>query len=375
MKFDEEVTRHMLYRNFWPVYEREYQGGNSRWDIIDLVRAAYALRPEGIEWPMYADGKPCFKLEELCKVNGLEHISAHDALSDVYATIALAKLIKEKQPKLYDYYWGLRDKYKVAQKIDTHTHTPFLLVSGYISSDQGCCTWMMPIGQHSTNKNTIIAVDLGKDITSLTNVSVDKLREVGRVNELYKAQQVPLMQISLNKVPFVASAKTLSPENAKRLGIDRKACLENYEKLKQTPDLIEKCQILTDRDLSLLPTPDVDAQLYTRDFPSSADSQWMKGVKDSAPEALTVYFDKTDNPLLRQQLLRYIGRNYPNLMGENELNKWQAHRRERLILGVDKKYLSLETFAQQIQVLAIEYANDANKLSILNKLETYASEI
>jgi exodeoxyribonuclease-1 len=375
MKFDEEVTRHMLYRNFLPVYEREYQGGNSRWDIIDLVRAAYALRPDGIEWPMYEDGKPCFKLEALSQANGLEHTSAHDALSDVYATIALAKLIKEKQPKLYEYYWGLRDKYKVAQQIDTHTRAPFLHVSGYISSHQGCCTWMMPISQHSTNKNAIIAIDLAKDITALTELSLDNLREAGRVEGLYQARQIPLMQISLNKVPFVASAKTLSPENAERLGIDRKACLENYEKLKQTSDLIEKCQILTERDLALLPTPDIDAQLYTRDFPSTADSQWMKGVKDSPPEALTVFFDKTDNPLLRKQLLRYIGRNYPNLMAENELNIWQAHRRERFILGTDKKYLSLEAYAQQIQVLASEYANDPKKLGILSKLEAYAGEI
>jgi len=375
MKFDEEVTRHMLYRNFWPVYEREYQGGNSRWDIIDLVRAAYALRPEGIEWPVYTDGKPCFKLEELSRANDLEHTSAHDALSDVYATIALAKLIKQKQPKLYEYYWGLRDKHKVTQHIDTHKHTPFLHVSGYIASEQGCCAWMMPIAQHSTNKNTIIAIDLGKDITALTELSLDNLRQVGRVDELYQARRVPIMQISINKVPFVASAKTLSPGNAKRLGIDRNQCLENYEKLKQTSDLIEKCQTLTERDLTLLAIPDIDAQLYTRDFPSTADSQWMKAVKDSAPETLTVFFDKTDNPQLRQQLARYIGRNFPNVMGEHELNNWQSHRRERLIIGSDKKYLSLEAYAQQIQMLANENANDPKKLSILSKLEAYASEI
>lgn len=375
MKFDEEVTRHLLYRNFWPVYEREYQGGNSRWDIIDLVRAAYALRPEGIEWPVYTDGKPCFKLEELSRANDLEHTSAHDALSDVYATIALAELIKQKQPKLYEYYWGLRDKHKVTQHIDTHKHTPFLHVSGYIASEQGCCTWMMPIAQHSANKNTIIAIDLGKDITALTELSLDNLRQVGRVDELYQARRVPIMQISINKVPFVASAKTLSPGNAKRLGIDRNQCLENYEKLKQTPDLIEKCQTFTERDLTLLAIPDIDAQLYTRDFPSTADSQWMKAVKDSAPEALTVFFDKTDNPQLRKQLARYIGRNFPNVMGEHELNNWQSHRRERLIIGSDKKYLSLEAYAQQIQMLANENANDPKKLSILSKLEAYASEI
>jgi exodeoxyribonuclease-1 len=50
------VTRYSLYRNFFDPYAREWQGGNSRWDLIDVVRAAYALRPEGIVWPKKTGG-------------------------------------------------------------------------------------------------------------------------------------------------------------------------------------------------------------------------------------------------------------------------------------------------------------------------------
>ncbi|MCV4932819.1 exodeoxyribonuclease I, partial [Escherichia coli] len=84
------------------------------WDLIDVVRAAYALRPDGIVWPEQ-DGRVTLKLERLTAANGIDHGQAHDALSDVRATIALARLIREKQPKLYDYLFALRSKQKVQE--------------------------------------------------------------------------------------------------------------------------------------------------------------------------------------------------------------------------------------------------------------------
>ena len=99
LRFDDEVTRNCLYRNFFDPYEREWRNGNSRWDIIDMVRLTAALRPDGIEWPLDAEGKPSFRLELLTQVNGISHRGAHDALADVHATIDLARLIKKRQPK------------------------------------------------------------------------------------------------------------------------------------------------------------------------------------------------------------------------------------------------------------------------------------
>ena len=101
--FDDEFTRYALFRNFYDPYLREREHGNSRWDVIDLLRLTRALRPDGIEWPTKSDGSPCFKLTSLTQANNIPHESAHDALSDVLATIAVAKLVMTKQPKLYDY--------------------------------------------------------------------------------------------------------------------------------------------------------------------------------------------------------------------------------------------------------------------------------
>jgi exodeoxyribonuclease-1 len=375
IKFDEEVTRNLLYRNFYSVYEREYEQGNSRWDIIDLVRAAYALRPEGINWPYYDDGKPCFKLEALTKANDLEHASAHDALSDVYATIAIAKLIKDKQPKLYDFYWHLRNKQNVLNEIDVVQRKPFLHISGYVASEHGCCAWLMPICQHPTNKNVIIAVNLSKDIGIFTSLRSDELGDPELISQLYRNKQVPIMQISVNKVPFVAPGKTLTEDNAKRLGIDREQCLNNYHALQQLPNLAEMCSSLCTRDYSTDEPIDIDAQLYTRDFPSAADKQLMNQIRNSSADNLSNIYTQLSPSPYRQQLFRYMGRNFPQWMDEKHLENWQVHRKERFVHGTDKAYLTLTTFQQQIELLVQQHKQDNNKMYVLRELERYASQL
>lgn len=124
MRFDDEVTRNVFYRNFYDPYARSWQHDNSRWDLLDVMRACYALRPEGINWPENDDGLPSFRLEHLTKANGIEHSNAHDAMADVYATIAMAKLVKTRQPRLFDYLFTHRNKHKLMALIDVPQMKP-----------------------------------------------------------------------------------------------------------------------------------------------------------------------------------------------------------------------------------------------------------
>ncbi|HEX9803363.1 MAG TPA: exodeoxyribonuclease I, partial [Gammaproteobacteria bacterium] len=164
LRFDDEVTRHTLYRNLYDPYGREWQNGNSRWDIIDMVRACRDLRPEGIVWPQRQDAeRSSFKLEELTAANGIGHEQAHDALSDVYATIAMARLIKEKQPKLYDFCYRLRRKKEVLKYLDLKEMSPILHTSGMYGSDYGNTRLVVPLAPHPVNKNSIIVFDLAQD--------------------------------------------------------------------------------------------------------------------------------------------------------------------------------------------------------------------
>jgi exodeoxyribonuclease-1 len=129
LRFDDEFVRHGLFRNFFDPYEREWRGGNCRWDLLDVLRLAHALRPEGIEWPLREDGQVSFRLEHLAAANGVREGDAHEALSDVRALIGMARRLKAAQPRLWDYALRLRDKRYAAQLLDTTAMRPALHVS------------------------------------------------------------------------------------------------------------------------------------------------------------------------------------------------------------------------------------------------------
>lgn len=152
IRFDDEVSRNIFYRNFYDPYAYSWQNGNSRWDLLDVMRACYALRPDGIVWPENEDGFPSFRLEHLTRANGVEHTQAHDAMSDVYATIAMAKLVKQAQPRLFDFLLQHRNKHKLNALIDVAEMTPLVHVSGMFGAARGSTSWVSPLAWHPDSK-------------------------------------------------------------------------------------------------------------------------------------------------------------------------------------------------------------------------------
>lgn len=378
IRFDDEVTRFTLFRNFYDPYEREWRNNNSRWDIIDLVRACYALRPEGIVWPTKEDGSPSFKLEELTQANGISHESAHDAVSDVYATIAMAKLIKTKQHKLYDYGFSLRDKKTVLKRIDLHHMTPLVHVSSRFPAINGCCSVVMPVGLHPTNKNAIIAIDLAQPIDTLLTHSSEQLAELmftKTVDLDYPTQRPGLKLIYLNRSPFIAPLKTLAPARAEQLNIDISVITKNRDAILQQSGLIQHVLDIYEHISQNSPqrTSDIDSSLYSEGFPTQAEKEWKSRVIATPPELLADFEAPTD--ALSQKLFRYRARNYPASLTADEATKWQNFRRARLIDNNACEGNNLDQFMQELETLAVEFDNDSNRKAIVRALAEYAQSL
>lgn len=376
IRFDDELTRFSLYRNFYNPYAREWQNGNSRWDIIDMVRACYALRPDGINWVYNDDGKPTFKLELLSKANEIVHEAAHDALSDVYATIGLARLIKDKQPRLYEYLFSIRAKNKVAEYFNTATKTPLVHISSKLPSEHGCCTWIAPLCPHPSNKNAVICINLALPVEPLAELSVDELkaRMYLRSDEIPSGEsRLPLKLIHLNKCPVVAPAKTLTEENAERLGIDREQCLKNLKFIQQQIGLEQKISTLYEDAESREQDP--DHALYSGGFLSDADQQLCQQLLDTAPEALDKFAGRFSDARLNTLLFRYRGRNYPNLFNAEELEKWQRHRQYRLTDPDSPSSLTINDYLLEVEQLVAENSNHPQKLRLLKDLYQYAQQL
>lgn len=376
IRFDDEVARYLFYRNFYDPYSREWRNGNSRWDIIDLARACYALRPEGINWPTKDDGSPSFKLEDLAKANNITHENAHDALSDVYATIGLAKLIKQKQPKLFNYAYSLRSKHAVSQQIDLTKPSVILHVSSKLPASQGCCTWVMPIAKHPTNPNAVIAIDLSKPIDSLLNDDVEEIQRklYAKQDELNGEARPGLKLLHINKSPFVTTAKAMTEENALRLGLDRDTCLEHYRILSQQSNLALKLSNLyeaTEFDEEL----DIDYALYSGGFLNKEERLWCDRVITTDADNLAALSDDIQHPGLKSLLFRYRARNYPQTLTHEEMMRWQRHRQARLCDPTSPASLTLEPFMLKLEQLAHEHSDNPEKQAILRALYQYAENL
>ncbi len=378
LRFDDEVTRNTLYRNLFDPYSREWQNGNSRWDIIDMVRACRDLRPDGIVWPMREDiERSSFKLEELTVANGISHTQAHDALSDVYATIAMAKLIKDKQPKLYEFIYKLRRKNEVLKHIDLKEMTPLLHSSGMYGSDHGNTRMVAPIANHPTNKNSVIMFDLSQEPTILLELGAKKLRELlyTPVADLPEGAERPaLKQLLINKCPVIAPTSTLTGDTAKRLDIDLMNCMKNRQALLNSRKEIQQkiAKIFEPREYE--PVTDPDLMIYAGGFFSQQDKTQMQTIHNTPPDELGTQTWSFDDKRLPEMLFRYRARNYPETLNEDELAQWMEHCRDRLVEG-KSDHLNFKDFYVELEQLRSETELDNGKIKILNKVEEFSREL
>jgi exodeoxyribonuclease I len=369
IRFDDEVTRNILYRNFYDPYSYSWRNGNSRWDLLDVVRACYALRPEGINWPTNELGLPSFRLEDLTKANNIEHENAHDAMSDVYATIAMAKLIKEAQPKLFNYFFSLRNKNKVAELIDIINMNPIIHVSGMLGSHRGNMSLVSPIEWHPTQKNAVIVCDLAGDIDSLINLPVETIREklYTKTEDLdVDEQRIPLKLIHINKCPIVAPLVTLLPDNAKRFNLDKEQCLANQQKLLENKSALQsKMRELfnANYDNSIINT-DVDAQIYAG-FLNGQDLSCCEKIRSTPFHLLDTLSLTFNDPRLAKLFFRYKARNYPQTLTEQELRIWQDHCRDKL------NATHIQDYLQNLEQLAEINEQQPEKLALLKQLYQY----
>ena len=324
------MTRYSLYRNFFDPYAREWQGGNSRWDLIDVVRAAYALRPDGLAWPTDEQGRVTLKLERLTAANGIDHGNAHEALSDVRATIALARLIRQKQPKLYDWLFQLRGKQKVLDQI--RLLQPMVHISGRFSAARNYVGVVLPLAWHPKNKNALIGCDLHLDPQCLLDLDAEALRErlYTRSDDLAEGElPVPLKLIHINKCPVVAPLSVLREQDQHRLGLDMTLYQARALRLSDAQQVWkDKVQAIYARE-GFPSSDDPEQQLYDG-FIGDRDRRLCEQVRAADPAQLAQQKWPFDDERLPELLFRYRARNFPDTLSFEEQERWQIFCRQRL---------------------------------------------
>ena len=376
LRFDDEVTRHTAWRNFHDPYAREWRDGCGRWDIIDMVRLCHALRPEGITWPTRPDGQPSFRLEDLAAANGLSKARSHDALSDVHSTIDLAKLVRDRQPKLFDYVRSHRDKASAAAMIDLKTFAPVLHVSEKFPAAQGCISLVMPLAADPGNPKKIATFDLRQAPDDLLALSPEDIHErlfTPTADLPDDVQRIAIKHVHLNKCPVLVPVKTLQPAQAERLGLDLDQCRAHW---KQIHDALPQVQaklsaVALMGDFEAPSDPEQD--LYGG-FVGDADRRLCEQVRSLPPAE----FDGLDLPFedkrLHELLFRFRARHHPDSLNDAEREEWQNWRNNRLEFAPDGG-LSLDDFDTVVAGLTAQRKGDAEAQAVLADLAAWGQQL
>ncbi len=371
IRFDDEFTRNLLYRNFHDPYEREWKNGNSRWDIIDLARMCYALRPQGIEWP------GSFKLVDLAAANNLAHARAHDALSDVEATIELARLLRRTQPRLWDFYYALRQKQRALELLDYAHRTPVLHVSSRYPAERGCLAIVVPLTVLPDRPNSVVVYDLDADPIPLLELDADDIAD-----RLFTPQadlpediaRIPLKLVHANKSPALAPLSALKNVDTTRIGLDVERCLRHLQLLHDATDLPEKLRHVFATQHDENEKPDAELAIY-RGFASDADKRLFGEVRRTPPAELGKREFGFRDPRYAELLFRYRARNYPESLNADEHRRWESLRRERLTTSTPLTALTLDEYFAAIANERAVAATDGTRQTLLDQLELWGHKI
>lgn len=368
IRFDDECVRSLFYRNLYDPYQREYLNGNSRWDLIDVVRATYALRSENIEWPMHEPGKPSFKLEDLAQANGLIHEAAHDALSDVEATIQLARLLQKNQPKLFDFALKLRNKDTVRSLLNWQLQQPIVHVSNKIPADRGCLSVFVPLAMHPRNKNGIICYDLQFNPADLLALDSDEIQDriYTPVADLPDGvERIHLKTIHLNKSPFVAPLSVLKDVDLNRIGLDYGLCQQHLAQIKAVSGIEKKVAAVFDQGFDA-EVNDVDEMIYSGFF-SFKERAKLEAIRQSPPDQIPWETEEFTDPRASSLIQRYKARNFPGSMTTEEMNLWQVDKKNRLEQRYGESYKLWFEHLEQLK----QQSDSEKQQAILRQVEQY----
>ena len=373
IRFDDEFTRNLFYRNFYEPYTREWDNENSRWDIIDLARLAYALRPQGIEWPLRAENKPSFRLEDLTAANHLAHTQAHEALSDVHATIALARALKHAQPRLWHFYFALRRKRRAFALLDYVHRTPVLHVSSRYPAERGNLAMVVPLAAHPDQPNSVIVYDLDSDPTALLELDAEAIADrvfTPKADLPEGCERIALKAVHANKSPALAPLKALAGVDTQRVKLDIARCEKHLEMLRHAADLGEKVRrvFASPRDDAAV---DPELAIY-RAFVDDADKRLLREVRRTPPAELGRSVFGFHDARYPELLFRYRARNWPETLSTSEHERWQEFRRRRLC---DRGALTPLTFADYFAQIAALRQREGAKHALLDQLEAWGHNL
>ncbi|MFN2333269.1 MAG: exodeoxyribonuclease I [Wenzhouxiangellaceae bacterium] len=374
-RFDDEVSRFLFWRNFIDPYQREYSNGNSRFDLIDVMRLTHALRPDGIEWSQREDGTPGFRLEDLSAANGLAVENAHDALTDVENTLGLARLVRHHQPKLWDWCLGLRARHRVEALLEPRQ--PLVHASSRFPASEFCVAPVLPLIRHPKIGSQWLVWNLRIDPTDFFEADAELLSDLYWTSNADLPdgyQRLPVKWVRTNRCPIIAPMNVLTAAARERTGIDPKQAASRAEAILNNPAFLERLAGLFAQPPAGQ-AADAETALY-QGFVSRPDRGLAERLRQSTPEQAAEWLaqgaELFDDKRLNELLLHYAGRHAQHRLDDAALQRWQDYRRRRLFDDPELASVRIGDFRTRIAELL---AQRPEKRELLEELMAWPDEL
>lgn len=371
-RFDDEVSRYLFWRNFYDPYAREYANGNSRFDLIDLLRMTRALRPEGIHWPNRDDGNPSFRLEDLAQANGLDTSRAHDALADVDNTLAMARLVARHQPKLWQWALSLRDKEAVNRLL--FKQEPLVHSSARLPADTCATSLVLPFAPHPRFKGQWLVWDLRHDPSRFEALDLDTLADclwTPSADLPEGFQRLPIKTLRTNRCPMIAPTSVMDSESRQRTRLELNLVEQHRRRLENDPGLLERLTSLFAQDAPLPGGLDAEADLYSGFVPRD-DQRLYPEIRSAAADRLAAMHRPFSDERLNDLLLAYRARRWPESLSTEEQTDWARLREARLLHDPDLASIQWPAYQARVAQLRQERPQAA---ALLGDLERWAAQL
>src|SRR6056297_1371587 len=374
-RFDDEVTRFMFWRNFIDPYAREFRNGNSRFDLIDLLRMTAALRPEGIEWPVRDDGSPSFRLEDLSRANGFSTDNAHDALADVENTLGMARLVRTRQPRLWGWGLGLRARHRVEQLVEKREM--LLHASSRFPASLGCIAPVLPLFRHPDIKSQWLVWNLREDPAEFFEFDAEMLADLfwtSNADLPEGLKRLPVKWIRTNRSPMLSPTGVLDATAAARTQIDLDQAARHALALADEPAFLASLLEMFSR-AEPAPSFDADTALYDGFVPDS-DRRIAERIRSQPPEQAASLLRTSPGPFsderMAELLLHYAGRHAASSLDAAQREAWTTYRRRRLLDDPEIGSVKLPDYLARIEQLRRERPDRAG---LLDELAAWPSHI
>lgn len=347
LNFDDELLRFTFFRNLLTPYTHQYANGCSRMDIYPCVVFYYLYHRDFLNWPSNDEGVVNLKLENLATANQLEQLKAHDALSDVEATIALARKLQMKQQS-WDYvrrYFNKNQELERLHKLDRMA----LMINGRLGAKQHYQAPVINLGQHYHYRNQTVWLRLDDDkLTATTRTNIPNNTWVFRKK--------------LTEPPFLLP---LTTKTQRHLSEERLQLAEqNYRWLQAQPELLKDIKAYyLNYTYPSIENLDPDAALYEAGFPSDLDQRLCAQFHNADLHQKQHIVERLESPYLTRAARRLLSRNYFNCAPDED------HREALVNYRLEKRYTAADALQDIAQLR--NQTLDHEQQQLLQELEGY----